>query len=137
MYYVNDGVYGSFNCLIFDHAVLSYPIFMIKNPSTGLIEHRNMKESVNYNSSLWGPTCDSMDCLTKNIEIPELNVGDWLVFENMGAYTLVAASRFNGMKKPKVFYANQESDKLLLKPSKIFEFEEPKISLTKSDEDYS
>ena len=23
MYYVNDGVYGSFNCLIFDHAVVA------------------------------------------------------------------------------------------------------------------
>lgn len=25
MYYVNDGVYGSFNCLLFDHAVLEAP----------------------------------------------------------------------------------------------------------------
>lgn len=25
MYYVNDGVYGSFNCLLFDHAVLDTP----------------------------------------------------------------------------------------------------------------
>jgi len=138
MYYVNDGVYGSFNCLIFDHAVLPYPKFMIKNPSTGHLELKALKNSVNYNSSLWGPTCDSMDCLTKNIELPELNVGDWLIFENMGAYTLVAASKFNGMKKPKVFYINNpDSDKLLLKPSKIVDFVKPKLSLTKSDDDYS
>lgn len=25
MYYVNDGVYGSFNCILFDHAELETP----------------------------------------------------------------------------------------------------------------
>lgn len=30
MYYVNDGVYGSFNCLLFDHAVLETPFVEVK-----------------------------------------------------------------------------------------------------------
>jgi len=106
MYYINDGVYGSFNCLIFDHAQLAYPQFMVKSPSTNLTTHTDKTDQPTYNSSVWGPTCDSMDCLTKSISLPELSVGDWLVFENMGAYTLVAASRFNGMNKAKVFYLN-------------------------------
>ena len=31
-----------------------------------------------------------------------LDVGDWLVYENMGAYTLCAASSFNGLSPSKV-----------------------------------
>ena len=33
-----------------------------------------------------------------------LDVGDWVYFQNMGAYTLAAGSTFNGMPRPKVFY---------------------------------
>jgi len=138
MYYVNDGVYGSFNCLIFDHAHLPYPLFLVKNPTNSLAEGKRLKEANKFNSSIWGPTCDSMDCLTKSIDVPELNVGDWMLFENMGAYTLVAASKFNGMKKPKVYYLNSDSDLLLLKPTKISApIDRQNISLTKSDDDYS
>jgi len=113
MYYINDGVYGSFNCLIFDHAVLPYPKFLIKNSSTGLVSFFSaecMDQNSFVNCSIWGPTCDSMDCLTKGLKLPELNFGDWLIFENMGAYTLVAASKFNGMKKPKVYHLNPETE---------------------------
>jgi ornithine decarboxylase len=33
----------------------------------------------------------------------ELEVGDWLWFPHMGAYTTVTASEFNGFPKPPVF----------------------------------
>jgi ornithine decarboxylase len=37
--------------------------------------------------------------------LPEgLGVGDWLAFDNMGAYTVCAASRFNGFAISKVTY---------------------------------
>lgn len=111
MYYINDGVYGSFNCLIFDHAALPYPKFLINNPSTGQVKFTtidSMDQSTFVNCSIWGPTCDSMDCLTNGLKMPELNFGDWLIFQNMGAYTLVAASKFNGMNKPRVFYLNND-----------------------------
>lgn len=29
MYYVNDGVYGSFNCLIYDHAVVQPKVLQV------------------------------------------------------------------------------------------------------------
>ncbi|XP_035213018.1 ornithine decarboxylase-like [Stegodyphus dumicola] len=88
MYYVNDGVYGSFNCLIFDHAEVQ-PIPLIDS------ENRPIKKS-----SLWGPTCDSMDRILETCHLPLMNVGEWLMFENMGAYTICAASTFNGFQKP-------------------------------------
>ena len=123
MYYLNDGVYGSFNCLIFDHAVLSYPRFLVKNESTGVFSHSTAQEmnAPLFNCSMWGPTCDSMDCLTKSMKMPQVSPGDWLIFDNMGAYTLVAASRFNGMNNPKAFYLVPEANALQLKP----EYETP------------
>jgi ornithine decarboxylase len=118
MYYINDGVYGSFNSLIFDHAIVSYPTFIVKDQNKGYSSVSNVDEfkSELHESSIWGPTCDSMDCLTKSIKLPDLSIGDWLIFDNMGAYTLVAASRFNGMNLPKVYYLNSQSNHAFLNP---------------------
>ncbi|PWU16513.1 MAG: hypothetical protein C5B45_00295 [Chlamydiae bacterium] len=90
MYYVNDGLYGSFNCLIFDHAVVTPLAYQMKPSSEGKLQK----------SSVWGPTCDGMDCILKTCYLPSLNIGDWIIFENMGAYTISAASNFNGFEKP-------------------------------------
>lgn len=49
-----------------------------------------------YPTTLWGPTCDSIDKITDVAVLPELDVGDWLVFESMGAYTIAGSCRFNG-----------------------------------------
>lgn len=38
-------------------------------------------------------------------------MGDWLLFEDMGAYTMSGHSNFNGFVKPKVFYCVKEEDK--------------------------
>ena len=36
--------------------------------------------------------------------LPKLKVGDWLYFENMGAYTMAAASSFNGFAPSEILY---------------------------------
>lgn len=101
MYYVNDGVYGSFNCLIFDHAVLSTPyVVRLSQPAPA--------SDTFYESSIWGPTCDSMDCLTKKMMLPSMEIGDWMTFPNMGAYTMAAASTFNGFPKSLIAYIDTE-----------------------------
>lgn len=44
-------------------------------------------------------TCDGHDVIVNTIRIPqEIQVGDWLVFSGMGAYTYGPRSEFNGMK---------------------------------------
>lgn len=90
MYYLNDGVYGSFNCTVFDHAE---PLPFALHGGGPLRP-----------CSLWGPTCDSMDQILENALLPDLMVGDWVVFENMGAYTICASSNFNGFQAPEVKY---------------------------------
>jgi len=95
LYYINDGVYQSFNCIFFDHA--------IPKPLVFELGHRVQE----YKCTIFGPTCDSMDCIAKDIYLPELEVGEWLYFKCMGAYTTAAASPFNGFKShPTTFYIN-------------------------------
>lgn len=57
-----------------------------------------------YNCSIWGPTCDGLDCLLRDYKMPELYDGDWLFFKDMGSYTLAAGSCFNGIPRPRVYY---------------------------------
>jgi len=97
LYYINDGVYQSFNCIFFDH---SHPQPLVFVPG-------NRTEK--YKCTVFGPTCDSMDCIAKDIELPELEVGEWLYFKNMGAYTVAAASPFNGFKScPTIYYVQSD-----------------------------
>jgi len=60
--------------------------------------------------SIWGPTCDGIDCVISDARLPELDVGAWLLFPNMGAYTACAGSNFNGMSLPDVVYLQARGD---------------------------
>ena len=90
MLYINDGVYGSFNCLLYDHATVDVE----------MVEELGDTETAVR--SVWGPTCDGLDCVLPEVELPDLEIGAWLYFRNMGAYTLAAGSTFNGMPRPGV-----------------------------------
>lgn len=83
VYYLNDGMYGSFNCVHFDHAK---PVICPFNERDGKL----------YKSKIFGPTCDSMDKIADEVLLPELAIGEWCYIENFGAYTCAAASTFNG-----------------------------------------
>lgn len=91
VYYINDGVYGSFNCIIFDHAK---PQPILVAPRSGEVNP----------SDFFGPTCDSIDLVCQNVPLPPVEVGDWVVFDNMGAYTSAAASTFNGFSNQTMFH---------------------------------
>lgn len=97
--YINDGVYGAFNCILFDHQVV-HPYVLSLNGSFHVASSEPQ-----HLSSVWGPTCDSIDCVCSKAVLPiALQVGDWLGFDNMGAYTICAASQFNGFELSNVIY---------------------------------
>jgi len=85
-YYLNDGVYGSFNCINYDH----------QTPE--LIPLLLPCDAKKYNTTFFGPTCDSLDCIYKEILYQELNIGDWLYVRNFGSYTIAPSSSFNGFE---------------------------------------
>ncbi|KAJ3002393.1 hypothetical protein HKX48_002351 [Thoreauomyces humboldtii] len=107
MYYVNDGMYGSFNCITFDHAVVT-PHVLARGGRFAFEQPTLPDAPAEFPCSVWGPTCDSIDCIGKSFSLPEMQVGEWLYFANMGAYTMCAASQFNGFKKSVIFYTNTE-----------------------------
>jgi ornithine decarboxylase len=93
-YYLDDGVYGSFNGRVYDPAV-GYPLRAVSE-STGQ----------RYPSVLAGPTCDSIDIVEENLWLPELRIGDLIVGSSMGAYTAGSASEFNSIPKTKILVLN-------------------------------
>lgn len=150
LYYINDGVYGAFNCIMFDHQVVHPKILTLDGkfhsesarslvetavdvPPTPALSEDNMGSSVTSLSPpssavilpetenagvcsfssfdlhpcrIFGPSCDSIDLVCPRTLLPTevLKVGDWLRWERMGAYTVCAASQFNGFKISEVQY---------------------------------
>lgn len=50
---------------------------------------------------LAGPSCDSMDIISNEVRLPELEVGDRVYVMSAGAYTTAYASRFGGFRIPR------------------------------------
>jgi len=92
-YYVTEGAYGSFNNTVWDFQKPTPRLFreIPPNAPTQL-------------TTIFGPTCDSLDVVAKRLQLPELILGEWIYFSDMGAYTLTAASNFNGFESPRVYY---------------------------------
>ena len=82
-YYLDDGVYGSYSGQLFDHA--TYPLQVLNDS-----EERGA-------GILAGPTCDSIDIIAEDIQLPGLNEGDLIIGHMMGAYTYATATRFNSL----------------------------------------
>lgn len=101
--YLNDGVYGSFMNVLTEG--LEPEPHLLKSSSL----ERGSRQG-KYRYSLWGPTCDSTDKLRDSCEFDdEVEVGDWLYFEEMGAYTSSSATSFNGFSPvAKTLYIDSE-----------------------------
>jgi ornithine decarboxylase len=93
IYTIDESVYGSFSNIPFDGQKPTYRLVAA-----------DAAQRPSVRATLFGRTCDSADCLAEDIELPELRVGDVLEVPNMGAYTTVSASYFNGFAKPKRIY---------------------------------
>ena len=86
------------NCVIYDHAELK--------PRPLWIRSANSSATEGHPTTLFGPTCDGLDTVLKEVTMPKMENGDWVVFPQMGAYTISAASNFNGISAcdPQIFY---------------------------------
>lgn len=90
--YVDDGVYGSFNNIVYDHYT-PVPIRLNLKSDEG-----KTLDADPIPTAVFGPTCDGLDqmCSLENTLLQRCAVGDWLIWENMGAYTHTASYVFNG-----------------------------------------
>lgn len=118
-YYINDGVYGAFNNIMFDHASVRPRVLRMTEETPGCnvrngfqrLDSDNEESSVDesprrelFASTVFGPTCDSIDVVARSVLLPKLKVGDFMYMNNMGAYTMAASSSFNGFTPTDKFY---------------------------------
>jgi ornithine decarboxylase len=91
-YYINDGVYHTYSGVIFDHC--KYPLKSFKRGPTQIC-------------SVFGPTCDALDVVSLADQLPpDLQLGDLLYSENIGAYSHASSTHFNGFPPAKVVHVN-------------------------------
>ncbi|KAK9470623.1 pyridoxal-dependent decarboxylase [Dipodascopsis tothii] len=94
MIYLNDGVYGNMNCILYDH---QHPVPRVLTHKNKFMYNQPGNATGSKVTSVWGPTCDGLDCISERCSLPfALDVGDWMYFEDLGAYTLSASTGFNG-----------------------------------------
>jgi ornithine decarboxylase len=86
-YYLDDGVYGGLSGMIFDHAKYQF---------------RALGVGRSRLSALAGPTCDSLDIISRGEDLPDLEIGDLVWARNVGAYSTASATNFNGIPPARV-----------------------------------
>jgi ornithine decarboxylase len=92
-YYIDDGVYHTFSGVIFDHC--HYHMKSFKRGPTQIC-------------SVFGPTCDALDVVSLAEELPgDLQLGDLLYSEQIGAYSHASSTWFNGFPPATVVHINQ------------------------------
>jgi ornithine decarboxylase len=92
-YYINDGVYHTFSGVIFDHC--HYHLKAFKAGPTQIC-------------SVFGPTCDALDVVSMAENLPDnLEIGDLLYSEQIGAYSHASSTYFNGFPPATVVHVNQ------------------------------
>ncbi|XP_072044906.1 probable ornithine decarboxylase [Amphiura filiformis] len=91
-YFVNNGIFSSFGRNLIDYGdVPPAPVDekMLKKPK--------------LTTTVYGSTCAEMDYCNEECELPELNIGDWLFYEDIGAYHCINEGSFNGFQPPVKF----------------------------------
>ena len=91
-YHINDGVYHTFSGVVYDHWIPNFRAF------------RKGKKEV---CAVVGPTCDSFDKISVSEQLPgNLEIGDCLFTENIGAYSTASSTKFNGFDGAKILHLN-------------------------------
>ncbi|RPJ03669.1 MAG: type III PLP-dependent enzyme, partial [Spirochaetaceae bacterium] len=91
-YYINDGVYHTYSAVVYDHW----------NPN-----FTSFRPGQRELCAVVGPTCDSFDKITSSVELPsDLEIGEFLLTQNIGAYSTASSTKFNGFDGAKIFHRN-------------------------------
>ena len=92
LYYINDGIYHTYSGVLCDH--IPYKVKAFKKGPTQI-------------ASVFGPTCDALDTISLANELPNLNIGDFVYTEHIGAYSWASSTNFNGFPPAKIIHINQ------------------------------
>ena len=93
--YLDVGTFQAF-VEIFELGYFPYAVYSLNHLSRQSAEVKTKKYV------LTGPSCDSYDTMAPDITLPaDLAIGDKLLIDKTGAYTVVYGSNFNGFKVPR------------------------------------
>jgi ornithine decarboxylase len=101
-YTIDESVYGQFSCIPFDGQ--KPPFARVRLNSNGGAPEEDKRQFTP--AVIFGRTCDSLDVICYSSTMEELEIGDWLYFPWMGAYTTATSSEFNGFPKPQIIYTS-------------------------------
>ncbi|XP_067664201.1 ornithine decarboxylase-like [Haliotis asinina] len=95
LYFLNDTIFGTFNCSFRNCSEANQPS-LLKAPLS----------EMTFKSNVWGQTCAGHDRLFEECHLPQLETGDRLFVENVGAYpmSMNKGRTFNGMPQPIPMY---------------------------------
>jgi len=96
-YFLDDGLYGTFSAVIFDH--WDFELETFKN-----------KEQIP--ATFAGPSCDSLDIMFHDKLTAPLSIGDLILVPSCGAYTSASATEFNGFAKTPIVIWEEVRDSL-------------------------
>jgi ornithine decarboxylase len=91
VYVIDESVYSSFSNITYD----------VAKPKLELTKQPQSKKE--YDSIVFGRTCDSADKIIET-KLPELEIGDYFIVKNMGAYTTASSTTFNGFEQTQKIY---------------------------------
>ena len=60
---------------------------------------KSFKKAPTQICSVFGPTCDALDTLSMTEELPDLEIGELVYAENIGAYAGASSTYFNGFPR--------------------------------------
>ncbi|CAB9496358.1 Ornithine decarboxylase [Seminavis robusta] len=105
-YYIDDGCYGSLYTAA-EHNAISNPLPLGVDHGDDDEEDKNDNDSASltFTSTVWGPTCDGLDRVCRDIPLPKLHRDQWLVFPNLGCHIGEGlGTQFNGFDPPDTAY---------------------------------
>ena len=125
LYYMDDGAYHSFSCVFFGDPPPPPRLMRAPMRGSGSIYIRNTVRSLTdvrwcvcvcvftdhepfgstlMPSKLYGPTLCGLDMILDDLLLPDMEIGDWFVWPNMGSYTRPVSTQFNDIVKDTQFY---------------------------------
>jgi ornithine decarboxylase len=96
-YFLDDGLYGTFSGVIFDHWDFELETFKNSDPIPAIFA---------------GPSCDSLDIMFYDKLVAPLTLNDLILVPNCGAYTSASATVFNGFAKTPIVIWEEVQDVL-------------------------
>ncbi|VBB29180.1 unnamed protein product [Acanthocheilonema viteae] len=114
VYQINEGFYGAFGCKLLTH----------RNPVCSPL--MIFGEKIKTYATVIGPEVCDTDVVLSLTRLPPLQVGDWLIWHDMGAYTIGNHDMSEQNDPPLViqYYYASEKTKTIFPDSKTLRFED-------------